>query len=408
MMTFRPFQMIVTFGLCLASLGTSQAQEAEGPRGNREDVQQPLQLRRFQGRRLDAEQMERMNEAMRQLQSIQRRYPGQFREMPLDRLAELYQEAGPERFIQGFRFDSPAMAKLGLILRPVPEVLRSHLDLPESGGMVVDVVAENSPSTGVIEPNDILLKIGETDIQEVADIEKALETLEGNSISVTLMRRGEKQSVTIEIERDKGQELAEPKAEEAFRLGIAINEPDEAIRAQLGLEEGQGVIVMEVAPESAAEKAGIKANDVLISLDGEPIAGITELAELVQRSGGKPISLELLRDGKEMTIEATPEKVVVPPTPPGGPRGPRAPSGMRFFGPGVMIDPETGAIRPGPVPGRPRLPNQPRELMEAPIPPKLERQLEELTQQLEQLRKEVERLQEDRPERPGRRGREGV
>jgi membrane-associated protease RseP (regulator of RpoE activity) len=364
-----------------------------------------LQFRRFQGRPLDAEQMERMNEAMRQLQAMQRRYPGQLRELPLDRLAELYQQAGPERFADVFRFDSPAMEKLGLVLRPVPEVLRSHLDLPETGGMVVDAVAEESPSAGVIEANDIVLKIGETDISEVADIEKALEAIEGDSIAVTLMRRGEEQTVTIERAREG--EPAEARTEEAFRLGIVINEPDEAIRAQLGLEEGQGVIVMEVAPGSAAEKAGIKANDVLISLDGEPIAGVTELAELVQQSGGEPISLKLLRDGEETTIEATPEKVSVPPAPPEGPRGPRAPSGMRFFGPGVMIDPETGAIRPGPGPGRPGLPHQPRGLMQAPIPPEMERQLDELAEQVKQLREEVERLRQERSERPGRPGRRG-
>ncbi|MEW4566696.1 PDZ domain-containing protein [Tautonia sp. JC769] len=393
--------------VCLAAPGTAQAQDEARPRGDRDESQPPLQFRRFQGRPLDPEQMERMNEAMRQLQSMQRRFPGQVREMPLDRLAELYQQAGPDRFVDVFRFDSPAMARLGLVLRPVPEVLRSHLDLPESGGMVVDVVAEDGPSAGVIEVNDILLKIGETAINEVADVEKALEATEGDELSVTVMRRGEEQTVTIE--RAGPARPEEPQTEEAFRLGIVINEPDDAIRAQLGLEEGQGVIVMEVAPESAAEKAGIKPNDVLISLDGEPIAGVTELAELVQASGGEPISLKLLRDGEETTIEATPETVSVAPATPEGPRGSRPPFEMRFFGPGVMIDPETGAIRPGPGPGfgRPRLPNPPRESRDAPIAPELERQLNELTEQLKQLREEVERLRQARPERPGRPGRRG-
>ena len=47
-------------------------------------------------------------------------------------------------------------------------------------------------------------------------------------------------------------------------------------------------------------------------------------------------------------VEVTPERR---PAPPLSPDAPRPPGGLRFFGPGIMIDPETGAVRPGP--GRP-------------------------------------------------------
>ncbi|WP_169979511.1 PDZ domain-containing protein [Tautonia rosea] len=389
----------LALGLCLTPMGMIQAQNTVDPD---QDQTHPAQIYVFQRPNASPEQQERVNEALRQLESMQRHFPGQASELPFEQF-------------RGMRLlldEEEAYGSLGLRLRPVPEVLRSHLELPEQGGLVVDAVAEGSPAAGIIERNDIVLKLGEITVKSDSDMEEALSELEGDEITVTLMREGTQQTVTL----TRTSETPVP-ADRTYRMGVVINEPDDAVRAQLGLPEGTGVIVMEVAPNSAAEKAGLKANDVLVELDGESVVGATELAELVQKSKGEAISLNLVRDGERITIEVTPDSVPVTDGQPTGPesrglRAPRGAEGMRFFGPGVMIDPETGTLRPGPrVPGAPGAPRQPFQLREFPGAPRnleLEQQLEDLKEQLKSLREEVEALKDDLEARPGRRGRGGV
>ena len=80
------------------------------------------------------------------------------------------------------------------------------------------------------------------------------------------------------------------------------------LRKKLNLPEKQGLDVEEVVPKSPAEKAGLKQGDILVRAGRKPIESVADLAAAVQKSEGKAISLELLRDGKPQTVKVAPEK----------------------------------------------------------------------------------------------------
>lgn len=83
---------------------------------------------------------------------------------------------------------------------------------------------------------------------------------------------------------------------------------DEALRAHLQLPEGQGLQVQTVLDDSPAAKAGIARHDVLLSAGDEPLKDVGDLVRAVDAAKESPISLRLLRAGKEQTIEVTPAK----------------------------------------------------------------------------------------------------
>lgn len=77
----------------------------------------------------------------------------------------------------------------------------------------------------------------------------------------------------------------------------------------LGLEMEAGRLEVEqVLPDSPAAKAGLKPNDVLLAVGESPIKAIADLQKLVQASEGKPLSLKVQRDGKEIVVEIKPER----------------------------------------------------------------------------------------------------
>jgi regulator of sigma E protease len=64
--------------------------------------------------------------------------------------------------------------------------------------------------------------------------------------------------------------------------------------------------VMEVTSGSAAENAGLKEKDLIISFAGVPIAGRDQFIELIRQRGGQPSEIQVERGGKKMTLNVTP------------------------------------------------------------------------------------------------------
>jgi serine protease Do len=67
-----------------------------------------------------------------------------------------------------------------------------------------------------------------------------------------------------------------------------------------------GVLISSVTPGKAAEKAGLKANDVIVSVDGKPVKNGDELVETITaRHPGSKVTIGYLRDGQKMTTTCT-------------------------------------------------------------------------------------------------------
>jgi 2-alkenal reductase len=91
--------------------------------------------------------------------------------------------------------------------------------------------------------------------------------------------------------------------------GIGILAADETAAAQLGVT---GVIVEGVAPGSPADEAGLRGvdqrigaiGDIIIGVEGEPVRQLSDLTDKLESIGvGKSVSLKVLRDNREQTID---------------------------------------------------------------------------------------------------------
>lgn len=97
---------------------------------------------------------------------------------------------------------------------------------------------------------------------------------------------------------DKIESLSKP----ILNLGISIRTVDEALANQLKME--QGLYVVEVNEFSSAEKAGLKAGDLIVKVDGKRVKTFDELKEIKNtKNEGDTISLEVIRDGNTKTID---------------------------------------------------------------------------------------------------------
>jgi hypothetical protein len=89
------------------------------------------------------------------------------------------------------------------------------------------------------------------------------------------------------------------------RLGVMVKEPSEALADQLDLPKGQGVVIERVEPDSAAAKAGLKANDILLQLDGKTVSNnVAEVIKMIHGLKAKtPVEAVVMRKGKKETVK---------------------------------------------------------------------------------------------------------
>lgn len=73
-----------------------------------------------------------------------------------------------------------------------------------------------------------------------------------------------------------------------------------------GWDERGEVQFSGVEPGYPADKAGIKEGDSLVSVDGRPVHSSTKFHQITESSNGKPLQLELKRDGQNLTLEVKP------------------------------------------------------------------------------------------------------
>lgn len=89
-------------------------------------------------------------------------------------------------------------------------------------------------------------------------------------------------------------------------LGIKGGELNADLAKAFNVDVQQGAFVSEVLPNSAAEKAGIQAGDVITAINGQKLASFAELrAKIATTGAGKEIKLTYLRDGKSKEAKVT-------------------------------------------------------------------------------------------------------
>ncbi|MCL2647593.1 MAG: PDZ domain-containing protein, partial [Phycisphaerales bacterium] len=89
------------------------------------------------------------------------------------------------------------------------------------------------------------------------------------------------------------------------RMGVKYDPLTPKMRAETpGLGNRPAVVVREVQAGSPAEKAGLKKNDIVVTIGGKPIWQMSAIQrDLSLQTGGAGVPMEIFREGTEMTIE---------------------------------------------------------------------------------------------------------
>jgi len=223
-----------------------------------------------------------------------------------------------------------------------PEKVK-ELKLPAERGALLGKIVPDSPAAKAgLKENDVITEINGQRVEGSEQFRRMIREIPaGRTAQLSVWRDGRQQTVAVTLDKSQAahhhtmvaptpgsfafqmpdlQELPEIEGFRNFhlsvpghaRLGIDAEDLEGDFGNYFGAPDGEGVLVRNVFENSPAAKAGLKAGDVITTMDGERIRTASELREkLMLKKDAKTVKLGLLRNHSELSLTVefpTPEQ----------------------------------------------------------------------------------------------------
>ncbi|QEL55008.1 DegQ family serine endoprotease [Chromobacterium paludis] len=94
------------------------------------------------------------------------------------------------------------------------------------------------------------------------------------------------------------------------RIGVVVQELSKELAASFGLSKPSGALINAVDPKGPAQKAGLKAGDIILRVNGQDVSSSADLQRLISNeTPGKAITLDVWRSRAQISIRAVPEEL---------------------------------------------------------------------------------------------------
>ena len=133
--------------------------------------------------------------------------------------------------------------------------------------------------------------------------------IRGEVVGINTAIRGDAQNIgfaiPVALAKDVAEQLLDTGRVRHPYLGIYMQELNPRLSASLGLERDlKGVLVAQLAPNSPALKSGLRAGDVLTSLDGKAVESAQDVQDCVStHKPGDSVPAQIEREGKQITLD---------------------------------------------------------------------------------------------------------
>ena len=177
---------------------------------------------------------------------------------------------------------------LGINVQDVTDDLAKYFGLDSKEGVIVAHALADSPGQkGGLKEGDVVRTFDGEKLKDVRDLlNRVGRAPVGKKVALGIVR--EKRPMNLQVEIGKRPEEAEAEAgtTSAGWQGIKVTAITPELAQQLGLEARDGVVVTEVEPGSPAEEANLRAGDLILGLNQEPVRSVADFNRLTRSLKG--------------------------------------------------------------------------------------------------------------------------
>ena len=224
---------------------------------------------------------------------------------------------------------------LGVTLGDVTAEKAKEMKLPAVAGAIVNTVQKDSAAAKAgIQAGDAIMEFDGVRVRSSAELRRLIrETPAGRTVEIKIVRDGKSRVLSAKLEATSNQfsyryNMPEihipairvpdihvppldfrgfPFGDHRAMLGISADDLTPQLAQYFGVKQGKGVLISEVTKGGAADKAGLKAGDVIVQVDGKPIGGMEELRDALNDNFADDthkVSLTIVREHREQTVNA--------------------------------------------------------------------------------------------------------
>jgi len=216
---------------------------------------------------------------------------------------------------------APPGSYLGIGIQEITAERAKALKLRDEAGVEITRVAPDSPAAKAgLKEGDVVLQYNGTKVEGLEQLSRLVrETPVGREAKLDIFRNGAPMTLMARV----GEHPSLPGMSDGFGFHMPdVPRTIQGLRSpMLGVEaesiEGQlaqffgvseGVLVRTVMKGSPAEKAGVKAGDVIVRVDEAKVTTPPEISAHLRAARGKPVPVAIMRDHKEisLTVDAEP------------------------------------------------------------------------------------------------------
>jgi len=226
------------------------------------------------------------------------------------------QPAGHAYSVSKEKASSSQKGWLGVSIQDITSHLKRSMDLKSTEGALVTSVVDDSPADSAgLKEGDVIVQFEGKEISGTSDLQEAVaKTKPGAKVSITLIRKGEKKTLQVTIGKSPRTErfsIAIPRVPRALEIlgegysaqGLTLRTLSDQLAQYFEVPDGEGALVWEVKKGSPADKAGIKAGDVITKVGGKRIKEVHDVSRALGAfDEGEKVNVDLVRKGARMSL----------------------------------------------------------------------------------------------------------
>lgn len=238
---------------------------------------------------------------------------------------------------------------LGVQTREITRENFSKYGLSEVRGVGVEKVIENSPASQAgIQNGDVIVRFNGDEITSTRKLNRLIsEVAPDHQVKLTIVRGGSEREITATVGKRMLPKIEDgvfemripPVGEMPMKIQVPITPQVGAIpqigelnkdflilrggrqigaglmpltkqlAEYFGVGEGRGLLINDVRADSPAAKAGLRAGDVIVEVEGREVKGMGDFVRAIGEKKEGEVTLTIVRDRNRQTVRVTPEKM---------------------------------------------------------------------------------------------------
>ncbi len=210
---------------------------------------------------------------------------------------------------------------LGVYIQDVTKEIKEAMDLKSGRGVLVRDVVDDSPADEAgVKREDVILFFDGKELDDSDELFKVVRKKSaGDAVDLLILRDGQEKSISVilgKTPKDDLHVLEYSPGDRKFktysygfsglsggRIGVKVQDLSQQLGEYFGVEHAEGALITEALEDGPAYKAGLRAGDVIVEVDGERIDDVDELRdEISDKEEDDQAEIKVIRDHQPKTF----------------------------------------------------------------------------------------------------------